>query len=103
MVSTEHKDMYESSSPPPFGHPMRKLFAFDPDYVNLNHGSYGSPPRPVLAECEKLAERIERNPDKFMRIDLEPALEDARVKLSEFLHTEPDEVVLVPNTSHGLK
>lgn len=25
--------------PPPFGHSMLKYFAFDPNYVNLNHGS----------------------------------------------------------------
>jgi hercynylcysteine S-oxide lyase len=103
MISTEHEDMHTSSSPPIFGHPMRKLFAFGPDYINLNHGSYGSLPLPVQAKCEELAEKIERNPDKFMAIDLQPMLEDARVKLSKFLHTAPDEVVLVPNASHGLK
>lgn len=27
-----------ADKPPPFGHAMKKLWGFDPDYVNLNHG-----------------------------------------------------------------
>lgn len=29
---------YYKESPPPFGHDMLRLFAFEPGYVNLNHG-----------------------------------------------------------------
>ena len=39
------KDTY-SEEAPPFGHELLKHFAIDPDYTNLNHGSYvlyGSP------------------------------------------------------------
>lgn len=27
-----------SEKPPPFGHALKHYFAFDSDYVNLNHG-----------------------------------------------------------------
>jgi hypothetical protein len=34
-----------NGEPPAFGRAMLKYFAFDPDYVNLNHGQ--SHPNPV--------------------------------------------------------
>ena len=28
-----------AEKPPPFGHALKKYFALDPDYVNLNNGT----------------------------------------------------------------
>ncbi|KAJ7477908.1 pyridoxal phosphate-dependent transferase [Mycena galericulata] len=88
--------------PPPFGHEMLKYFAFDPDYVNLNHGSYGSLPLPVLAACNELTLRIESNPDLFVRVDQPPLITHCRTEIADFVHAKPSEIVLVRNTSHGL-
>lgn len=30
---------YVGTTPPPFGHPMRQFWSFDPKYINLNHGA----------------------------------------------------------------
>ncbi|KAJ7058023.1 pyridoxal phosphate-dependent transferase [Mycena amicta] len=91
-----------STAPPPFGHEMLKYFAFDPDYVNLNHGSYGSLPLPVLAACNELTMRVESNPDLFVRIEQTALITECREIIAKFLHTKTNEVVLVRNTSHGI-
>ncbi|KAJ7158008.1 PLP-dependent transferase [Mycena crocata] len=88
--------------PPPFGHSMLKYFAFDPNYVNLNHGSYGSLPLPVLAACNKLTIQVESNPDLFVRVDQTPLITHCREQIANFVGAQLDEIVLVRNTSHGL-
>ncbi|KAK0452766.1 pyridoxal phosphate-dependent transferase [Desarmillaria tabescens] len=88
---------------PAFGHQMKEYFHFDPEYVNLNHGSYGSLPRPVSAWCGALSDKIERNPDLFMRLTYQPMLVAVREKVASFIGvSNVDEVVLVPNASHGV-
>lgn len=92
----------EGTSPPSFGHAMHRLFEFDPSYVNLNHGSYGSLPMPVRIACDKLSARVEANPDRFMRIDCIHHWIEARTRVAKLIGAETDECVLVNNTSHGV-
>ncbi|KAJ6493173.1 PLP-dependent transferase [Mycena sanguinolenta] len=88
--------------PPPFGHSMLKYFAFDPNYVNLNHGSFGSLPLPVLAVCNELTMQVESNPDYFVRVDQTELITKCRAQISEFVGANINEIVLVRNTSHGI-
>ncbi|ETW82979.1 hypothetical protein HETIRDRAFT_444532 [Heterobasidion irregulare TC 32-1] len=91
-----------SGTPPPFGHAMHKYFGFDPKYVNLNHGSYGSLPLPVAAYCEKIGRQIEASPDRFMRVELASYMRPLRARIAKLVGAERDEIVLVPNASHGV-
>ncbi|KAJ7735954.1 PLP-dependent transferase [Mycena metata] len=88
--------------PPPFGHAMLKYFPFDPDYVNLNHGGYGSLPLPVLAACDKLTLRIESNPDLFVRVDQTALITKCRAQIAEFVGAKMNEIVFVRNATHGI-
>lgn len=88
--------------PPPFGHPLKVFWALDPQYLNLNHGSYGSLPLPVLTACGKLYLLAERNPDLFHRKTYMPILAQARGQVAELIGADTEEVVLVPNTTHGI-
>ncbi|KAF8886313.1 pyridoxal phosphate-dependent transferase [Infundibulicybe gibba] len=97
----EAAELYKTT-PPKFGHPMHKLFNFDPKYLNLNNGSYGSPPLPVLASCNMLAETVEANPDVFHRLTYPPLLVDVRRRIAELIGAKTDECVLVQNASLGL-
>ncbi|TFY71154.1 hypothetical protein EVG20_g1849 [Dentipellis fragilis] len=101
-LAADTQNITYSGTPPPFGHPMHKYFGFDPAYVNLNHGSYGSMPLPVSNACDTLSRKIESNPDKFMRTELAGLLRSARTRVAKFVGAEPDEVVFVPNASHGV-
>lgn len=70
--------------------------------VNLNHGSYGSPPRHVLNYMRDLSEEIESCPDLFLRRTYLPLLNETRQKVADIIGAEQGEVVLVPNTTHGV-
>lgn len=49
-------------------------FALDPDYLHLNHGSYGAVPRAVRLAQDRICAEIEGNPTKFYGEDLPPAM-----------------------------
>ncbi|KAJ7258089.1 PLP-dependent transferase [Mycena haematopus] len=95
-------ELQVDGDPPAFGHSMLKYFAFDPNYVNLNHGAYGSLPLPVLAACNKLTMQVESNPDLFVRVDQTELITKCRAQISKFVGAKINEIVLVRNTSHGL-
>ena len=51
-----------------FGQQVRDLFYnLDPTKAFLNHGSYGTPPKPILERKRKLQEEMESNPDLWFR------------------------------------
>ncbi|KIJ57818.1 hypothetical protein HYDPIDRAFT_34765 [Hydnomerulius pinastri MD-312] len=89
-------------APPAFGHEMHKLFGFDPAYINLNHGSYGSLALPIRAVCDELTTEVESNPDKFIRINCIEYMTRARERVAKLIGADTDECVIVNNTSHGI-
>ncbi|WWC92518.1 uncharacterized protein L201_007477 [Kwoniella dendrophila CBS 6074] len=88
---------------PDFGRGMRKYWGFKDNYINLNHGSYGSPPKYVIQKMRELSDEIESNPDLFMRRSWLPKLNKVRNELSEMIGARQEEVVIVPNTTHGIQ
>ncbi|KAH9945382.1 PLP-dependent transferase [Epithele typhae] len=91
-----------TAKPPPFGHELKQYFPLEDDYVNLNHGSYGSVPLPVTYAAIELGSVIEANPDRFMRFDAKPLLDKSREAVAKFIGAETDEVVFVSNATHGI-
>nr|XP_018259566.1 uncharacterized protein I303_07634 [Kwoniella dejecticola CBS 10117]OBR81724.1 hypothetical protein I303_07634 [Kwoniella dejecticola CBS 10117] len=87
---------------PEFGRGMREHWGFAEDYVNLNHGSYGSPPKIVIEKMHRLSTQIESNPDYFMRRAWLPLLNKVREEVSSMIGARQEEVVIVPNTTHGV-
>ncbi|ODO05983.1 hypothetical protein I350_05044 [Cryptococcus amylolentus CBS 6273] len=85
-----------------FGHNLLKHWAFSDGYVNLNHGSYGSPPLPVISASNKLSTQIESNPDKFMKRDWLPILQETNRAVAGIIGAQESEVVIVPNATHGI-
>ncbi|KAL6300843.1 pyridoxal phosphate-dependent transferase [Sparassis latifolia] len=87
---------------PKFGHDMLQYFLLDPNYTNVNHGSFGSLPKPVFDACNELSLELESSPDRFLRLKYEPLLNDVRMQLAQLLGTDTDEIVLVPNVATGI-
>ncbi|PKC74274.1 PLP-dependent transferase [Rhizophagus irregularis] len=85
-----------------FGHPMRSQFLLDNDYIPLNHGSYGTIPKVVQEAFREYQDKMETNPDKFFRRDLELELCKAREAVAKFINAETNEVVFVQNTTTGI-
>ncbi|KAF8558146.1 PLP-dependent transferase [Imleria badia] len=101
QTSVAPAELYKTL-PPAFGHDSLVLFGFEPNYVNLNHGSYGSLPLPVRAFCDELSDKVESNPDRFIRVDGIHYLNRVRERVAKLIGAETDECVIVNNTSHGL-
>jgi len=78
------------------------LWPLDPKTVFLNHGSFGSCPRPVLEYQSALRERLERQPIQFLVRELEGLLDEARAELARFVAADAEDLVFVPNATTGV-
>src|SRR5438477_4263646 len=74
----------------------------DEKTIFLNHGSFGSCPRPVLEYQRALRERMERQPIQFLARELEGLLDEARGELAQFLGAAAEDLVFVPNATAGV-
>lgn len=78
------------------------FWPLDPGVTFLNHGSFGSCPRPVLGFQQALRERLERQPIRFLVRELEPLLDAARESLGQFVGAKADNLVFIPNATAGV-
>ena len=78
------------------------FWALEPDITFLNHGAFGSCPRPVLEYQLNLQLRIERQPVRFFVDEYEPLWDEARITLARFLGTRADHLVFIRNTTEGI-
>ena len=79
-----------------------KSWLLDPQIIQLNHGSFGATPRPVLEEQDRWRRLIEANPTGFVLEAFEPALDAARARLCAFLGAQPADLVFVTNATMGV-
>ena len=78
---------------------MLDAFDLDPAVVHLNHGSFGTVPRPVAEAQAAFRARAEANPMRFFRVDSAGLKEQARHTAAGFLGVGADEVALVRNVT----
>ena len=78
------------------------FWPLDPNVTFLNHGSFGSCPRPVLDFQRAIRDRLERQPIQFLVRELEPQLDAARAELARFVGADPDNLVFVSNATTGV-
>ena len=81
---------------------LKDLFLLDPQVVYLNHGSFGACPRPVFETYQVWQRKLEQQPVQFLGADLERYLHESRQVLAEYLHTPMEDLVYVPNATHGV-
>ncbi|ROW01097.1 hypothetical protein VSDG_02902 [Cytospora chrysosperma] len=86
-----------------FGKDLRKEFLFDPDYHNLNHGSFGTIPAHIQQKLHHYQTLHERRPDQFIRYDYPRLLDENREAIARLLNAPSvDEVVFVSNATVGV-
>lgn len=51
-----------------------RAFELDPEFLHLNHGSYGAVPREVRLEQDRWRAKIEKNPTGFFQDDFPPLM-----------------------------
>jgi isopenicillin-N epimerase len=81
---------------------LRKHFLLDPDIVFLNHGSYGATPKPVFEAYQNWQRLLERQPVLFLGRQFNDLLRESRRTLGEYLNAGADDLVYIPNATHGV-
>ncbi|RSH95101.1 hypothetical protein EHS25_000187 [Saitozyma podzolica] len=84
---------------PDFGHNMLQYWKFRKNYLNFNHGSFGSTPIPVMRALREMSDLVEESPDTFMRRTYLPLLQSVRSRLAGMIGALPEELVIVPNVT----
>ncbi|CAI4219104.1 unnamed protein product [Parascedosporium putredinis] len=87
---------------PIFGKELRKQFPFAPEWVNLNHGSFGSLPNVVRQKSDDLRSQTEARPDWFIRYEYPKLLDENRAAVAELVNAPLETVVFVSNATVGV-
>lgn len=80
---------------------LKEYFLLDPTVVFLNHGSYGATPKPVFGAYRNWQRRLEHQPVLFLGRQLPYLLRESRVARGEYLNADADNLVYIPNATHG--
>jgi isopenicillin-N epimerase len=83
------------------GRAVRGEWGLDPDFLTLNHGSYGATPRAVLAAQDEWRARLEAQPTRFFRETYPAAIRHAAGELASFLGAEGRDLAFVENATTG--
>jgi isopenicillin-N epimerase len=81
---------------------LKEYFLLDPDIVFLNHGSFGASPKPVFEAYQNWQLRLERQPVLFLGRELDALLGESRSVLGKYLDAAADDLVYIPNATHGV-
>lgn len=84
------------------GHELRGRWLLDPEVTFLNHGSFGACPREVLEAAQRMRDRIEREPVRFMVGELEALLDAARADVAALVGAKAEDLAFVPNATAGV-
>src|SRR5499425_1176313 len=71
----------------------------DPEVIYLNHGAFGSCPRPVQETADALRRRFERAPMQFVNRDAESMIDQARAAAASLMGADGEDIVFVQNAS----
>src|SRR5215472_6365293 len=77
-------------------------FLVRPDIAFLNHGSFGARPQPVLEAQRRWQRELEAEPVAFLGRRLPSLLAEARAPLAASLNVGANDLVFVPNATHGM-
>lgn len=80
---------------------MPEAFDLDPDFLTVNHGSFGAVPRSVQAAQRAWQARLEAQPTRFIACDLADLLRAAATALARHLNADPDGFGFVTNATEG--
>ncbi len=81
---------------------LSRHWALDPNLTFLNHGSYGATPRAALRFQQAFRDRMERDPVRLFKSDLENLVDGAREKIATFLNVNPADLAPIRNATYAL-
>jgi isopenicillin-N epimerase len=81
---------------------LRPEFLLDPEVAFLNHGSFGSCPRPVFQSYQVWQRKLEAEPIEFIDRRLPALLDDARAALAAYIGCSAQDLAFVQNATTGV-
>jgi isopenicillin-N epimerase len=81
---------------------LKQHFLLDPEIHFLNHGSFGATPKPVFDAYQDWQRRLERQPVLFLGREHDSLLRESRIALGAYLNADADDLVYIPNATHGV-
>jgi isopenicillin-N epimerase len=81
---------------------LEQYFLLDPKVTFLNHGSFGACPRPVFEVYQNWQRQLEFQPVSFLGRKLMEYTLRSREILSTYLQTDANNLVYIPNATHGV-
>ncbi|MCL9806695.1 aminotransferase class V-fold PLP-dependent enzyme [Flavobacterium amniphilum] len=81
---------------------MKLLFQLDPSLTFLNHGSFGSCPKPIFEEYHKFQHELEYEPVTFIQKKQPLYLKTAREHLAKFVGCEAQDIYFTPNPTFAV-
>jgi isopenicillin-N epimerase len=82
--------------------PAGREYLLRPGMAFLNHGSFGACPRPVFEVYQRWQRELALQPVEFLARRLHDLLASARERLAAYVGTAADDLVFVPNATHGM-
>lgn len=86
---------------PALGKAIRDRFLLEPDFLTVNHGSFGAMPIPVRNAQDEWRGKLEAQPTRFIAVELPALLRAAAARLAAFLGAEPQDIGFVDNATTG--
>ena len=83
------------------GGTIRHEWQLEPDFLTVNHGSFGATPRVVLDAQAEWRARMEAQPTRFMVREMRAALRHAADRLAAFVGAAGDDLAFVENATVG--
>lgn len=77
-------------------------FALAPTVLHLNHGSFGAAPRAALDAQAETRNALEAATMRFLLRDWPRLIDAARSRIAEFVGSDPEDMVLIPNPTAGV-
>ena len=91
-----------AAPPAPLAPRLDRLWALDPSYTFLNHGSFGAVPRAIREAFIAVQDRIEGRPIEFIDRRIQELILPARERVAAFLGIAPDSFGFVTNATEGV-
>lgn len=86
-----------------FGHKLlNEQFSLRKDIVNLNHGSFGTVPKFVMANHIENLQVQESFPEIWFRETIYEVISKSREAIAQLVHANVEEIVLVENASYAV-
>ncbi len=81
---------------------IRNLFQIRENVHFLNHGSFGACPKKVFQAYQDWQRSLEEQPVAFLGREIGDLLDNVRRRLGAEIGASPDDLVFVPNVTHGV-